>query len=203
MFRISLLTVCLLTATWQTALSQESPTSERKSTTAAVKYSAYGTAIPIVAGGALILAARSEGEEDDVDVDETTYFIGCSVGLLGAVVGPGLGHAHAGCWWHLAKGSAFRAVGAILIIGGIMGSDPSGMGCWGKPDEECEKDEGSNAGTIIIGSAIYLWSTIHDFRTLDDAVERYNQNRVGVTVDAYPTYFASENALGVVVSIGF
>ena len=46
-------------------------------------------------------------------------------------------------------------------------------------------------------------STIHDFRTLEKSVEQYNQKHAGVTVSVSPTYFASENALGVVVSVGF
>ena len=122
---------------------------------------------------------------------------------LGITVGPGLGHAYAGRRWSLAKGTGFRTLGVILVASGLISDEPSGMGCWGKSEEECKEDEGTDAFSVVIGSVIYLWSTIHDFRTLDDSVERYNQQHAGITVSVSPTYFASENALGVVVSVGF
>jgi hypothetical protein len=90
-----------------------------KSTATAVKYSAYGTAIPVVVGGAISLAAS----EDDI----TTFVIGIEVESLGAVVGTGVGHAYAGRWRRFALGSIVRTVGAIFIASGIFGDDPSGM----------------------------------------------------------------------------
>jgi hypothetical protein len=191
MFKTMLCTVCILASVWQTALSQVSPAFERKSTSTAIRYSAYGTAIPVVIGGVLLLADP-----------ENMGLVGISLGALGAVVGPGLGHAYAGRRWHLAKGSLFRGIGAAFIAAGIT-PDLSGVGGWGDSDEENGKDKGGDGGTILIGSVIYLWSAIHDFRTLDDAVERYNQKHADVTLSVSPTYFAGENALGIVVSVGF
>jgi hypothetical protein len=200
MFRTVLCTVCLLAGTCQTASSQGSPTSEPKSTSTAVKYSAYGTAMPVVVGGAVVLASYSRGEIPDENL--AAAVIGINLGVLGAVVGPGLGHAYAGRWVHLVKGSLFRRVGAAFIAAGIV-PELSGMEGWGDSDQENGGDEGGNGGSILIGSVIYLWSAIHDFRTLDDAVEWYNQQHAGITVSVSPTYFASENALCVVVSVGF
>lgn len=177
---------------WESALSQGSPTSERKSTTTAIKYSAYGTAIPVMIGGALLLGAHCEDSSDPA----TAALIGISLGALGAVVGPGLGHTYVGRWGHLAKGSLFRGVGAALIAAGLI-PGLSGMGGWGESDEENGGDKGDGGAAVLIGSAI------HDFRTLDDAVERYNQKHADVTLSVAPAYFSSEKALGVVVSVGF
>ena len=112
MFKAIALTICLIAGTCQTAFAQISHTHELKSTSTAVKYSVYGTAISNVVGGAIILTAS----EDDI----STNFIGIFVGSLGAVIGPGLGHAYAGRWGHFALGSLVRTVGAIFIASGSI-----------------------------------------------------------------------------------
>ena len=193
MFKVLLLTVCLMAGTFQTTYAQINNSHEPKSTATAVKYSAYGTAIPIVVGGAIILAAP----EGDIGLGVS----GIMVGALGAVIGPGLGHAYAGDWWHLALGSLLRSLGAIFITRGILGDDPSGMD-WGESNEGSEKDEGSVA-LVCIGGAIYLWSAIHDFCTLDSSVEQYNQKHTGITISVSPTYYAQQNTLGIAVRVSF
>lgn len=195
MFKVLLLTVCLMAGTFQTTYAQINNSHEPKSTATAVKYSAYGTAIPIVVGGAIILAAS----EDDIGLAVS----GIMVGALGAVIGPGLGHAYAGDWWHLALGSLARSLGAIFITVGILIDDPSGMGGWGKSNEGSEEDEGSGGKLVFIGGAIYLWSAIHDFCTLDSSVEQYNQKHTGITISVSPTYYAQQNTLGIAVRVSF
>ncbi len=176
-------------------IAQRNNPQEPKSTATAVKYSAYGTAIPIVVGGAIFLAAS----EDDI----TSGVIGIEVGALGAVVGPGLGHAYAGDWWHLVLGSLLRTLGVIFITSGILGDDPSGMGGWGESDQGSKEEEESGAGLVLIGGAIYLWSAIHDFTTLDRSVEQYNQKHTGITISVSPTYYAKKNTLGIAVRVSF
>lgn len=88
MFKVLSLTVCLLAGTFQTTFGQRSHPDEPKSTATAVKYSAYGTAIPIVVGGAIVLAVHSDGEDSGDNV--TAFVIGIHVGSLGAVAGSGL-----------------------------------------------------------------------------------------------------------------
>lgn len=199
MVKTVLLTACLLAGTWQAALSQESSALGPKSTASAVKYSAYGTALPIAVGGALVLSTWGSDSDDD----QNQLIIGLHIGALGAVVGPGLGHAYAGRWGHLAKGTAFRTVGALLLTAGIIEGATADMKLWGDSDEEDSEGRGSYWPPIILGGAIYLWSTIHDFRTLDDAVARYNQEHTGVTFGVSPAYFADQDALGIVVSVDF
>lgn len=167
-----------------------------KSVATAVKYSAYGTAIPIVAGGAIVLAAPSG---DDV----AATVIGINLGGLGAVVGPGLGHAYAGRWRRFALGSLARTVGAVLMASGIIGSDPSGVGDWGASDGEEDGGWGAEAALIGIGGAIYLWSAIRDFRSLDASVEQYNRESAGSTLRVRPAYFSSHHAPGIIVTVDF
>lgn len=199
MFRTVLCTVCLLAGLCQASYSQGRIVSEPKSAGTATKYSACGTIIPIVAAGALVLAPKS----DHHAFGEGWDFVGIIIGTVGIVGGPGFGHAYTGRWGQLAKGSVFRAVGAAFIISGLVGSDPSGMSGWGDSDEEENENKSNGAAELCIGGAIYLWSTIHDFRTLGRSVEQYNQKHAGITVSVSPTYFASENAPGVIVSLGF
>jgi hypothetical protein len=194
MLSLLILAVCI-----QSSGQCETKTSiQSKSISTAFKYSLYGTATPIIAGGAMMLFAASVDE----DIGEGWSLPGILVGWVGITSGPGFGHAYAGRWWHLVKGTLLRSAGAALLIKGLVGSDPSGMGCWGKPEEECEEDEGSDAALIMAGGAIYLWSAIHDFRNLDDAVEKYNQKH-GITMNIRPTYFVRYKAPGVVISVGF
>jgi hypothetical protein len=199
-FMTVLCAVCLLTCAWQTVWPQESTAVKPKSVGTATRYSVLGTIVPAVVGGVVIMAGRSEsedpeGEGTDYDNDPTCVGIGFSLAALGAAIGPGLGHAYAGRRGHFVKGSLIRAAGALLITNGIIGSDISGF--------SKGEDKGSDAATIMIGGAIYLWSAIHDYRTLNDAVERYNQKYAGVTVSVNPAYFAGENAPGIIVNLSF
>ncbi|MCK4652819.1 MAG: hypothetical protein KAU01_00055 [Candidatus Cloacimonetes bacterium] len=184
MFKAITLTICLIAGTCQITFAQISQPYESKSTITAVKYSVYGTVIPIVVGGTCMLAAS----EDDI----TTFVIGLQVGSLGAVAGPGLGHAYAGRWEHFALGSLVRTVGAIFIASGIIEL----IGVY-------EEGKSSGAPALTFGCAIYLWSAIHDFRTLDRSVKRYNQRHTGTTISVNPIYYASKNAPGIVVSVSF
>lgn len=199
MFRAVIFVVCLLAGAYQTAFSQGSLSHEPKSVGTATRLSVYGTIIPVVAGGAILLAPKSEHH----DFGEGLDGVGFLLGWIGIAGGPGFGHAYAGRWGHLAKGSLFRMVGAVMIIAGIVGPDPSGMGGWGDSDNKDNGDKSPERVWIVIGGAIYLWSTIHDFRTLDRSVERYNRKHEGASVSVSPTYFASENAPGIVVSLNF
>ena len=196
MLKTVLFTVCMLAGACGQTLSQDKSSPSPKSASTATKYSLYGTIVPAVAGGAMILSQQSSDEP----FGEGWVVPGLILGWMGATAGPGLGHAYAGRWWHLVKGSVFRSVGAALIISGLLGPDPSGMGGWREPQDE---DKDTDGAAIVVGSAIYLWSTIHDLRTLDDAVERYNQKHAGVTVSVSPTYFADQDAPGIAVSVGF
>ena len=183
------LTICLIAGTCQITFAQINHTHEPKSTTTAVKYSTYGTAIPTVVGGALVVAALSGDDSDD---NLAAFVIGIHIGSLGAVVGPGLGHAYAGHWGHFALGSLIRTVGAIFIASGSIEL----AGVYGE-------GESSGAPALILGGAIYFWSAIHDFRTLDRSVEWYNQRHTGTTISISPIYYASKNAPGIVVCASF
>lgn len=198
MLRTLVLTVCLLAGICQTTFSQSNIPDGPKSVSSANRYSVYGTAIPIVVGGAMLLIPQS----DDDAFGEGLGGAGIIIGSLGVVSGPGWGHAYAGRWGHLAKGSLFRMIGFAVLIRGIIGPDPSGMGNWGKPEEECEEG-GSDGALILIGGGIYLWSAIHDFKTLDKSVEKYNRKHAGVSISVNPTYFVSKKAPGIVVSLKF
>ena len=184
MFKVLSLTICLIVVTCQTTFAQISHPHEPKSTATAIKYSAYGTVIPIVVGGTLVLAAS----EDDIAM----YVIGFNILGLGAVVGPGLGHAYAGRWGHFVLGSLVRTVGGIFIASGIIEL----VGVY-------EEGESSGAPALILGGAIYLWSAIHDFKTLDRSVERYNQKHTSTTISIGPTYYVSHNAPGIAVRVNF
>lgn len=192
MLKVLSLTAYLMVGTLQMTFAQRSLPQEPKSTATAIKYSAYGTAIPIVVGGAISLAAS----EDDI----TALVIGIHVGALGAVAGPGLGHAYTGRWGHFAIGSLVRTVGAIFIASGII--ELAGGPDFGSFNESSSEDR-SGAPALILGGAIYLWSAIHDFRTLDRSVKKYNQKHTGATISVSPTYYASENAPGIVVCVSF
>jgi hypothetical protein len=185
MFKV-LLTLCLMAGTFQTTFAQRNQPHESKSTTTAVKYSAFGTAIPIVAGVAIYLNNPDE---------ESSESYGVLAGMLGIVGGPGLGHAYAGRWGRLCLGSLVRTLGVGIILAGILGDDPSGT--------SPTADQGPYAVPIFIGGAICLWSAMRDFSSLDASVERYNQRHTGATIGVSPTYYASENAPGIAVSICF
>ena len=203
MFKVLSLTVCLIAGTFQMTFAQRIHPHELKSTATAVKYSVYGTAIPIVVGGTIFFASiASNAEEPD------PFLAGIMIGSLGAVGGPGLGHAYAERWGRFALGGAIRTVGAFFLASGIMGllwgDDPSGMGHWGESSEGYSGDERPLAVLLLMGGgAIYLWSTIHDFKSLDTSVEQYNQKHKDVTISISPTYYACKNALGIVVSVQF
>ena len=96
-----------------------------------------------------------------------------------------------------------RTVGGIFIISGIISDDPSGMSGWCESDEDENDNKGNGAAKICIGGIIYLLSEIHDFRTLGKAVEQYNRKHTGTTISVNPTYFTSQNAPGIAVSVSF
>ena len=87
------------------------------------------------------------------------------------------------------------------LEGGILGPDPSGTSVFAGPDYE--ENEGNPTAEICIGGIIYLWSAIHDFRTLDRAVDQYNKKYTGTTIGISPTYFASQNAPGIAITVSF
>jgi hypothetical protein len=128
----------------------------------------------------------------------TALVIGIHVGSLGAVVEPGLGHAYTGRWGHFALGSLVRTVGGIFIASGIIELAGS-LGSY----EEGSSDKGKGAPALILGGAIYLWSAIHDFRTLDRSVEQYNQKHTGTTIRVSPKYYVSHDAPGIALSVSF
>jgi hypothetical protein len=210
MFRTVLCAVCLLAGACQTTLSQGSHKSELKSAGTATRYSVYGTIIPIVAGGAMILAYQLSNEQTFCEAfGDGGSLPGIFVGSVGIVCGPGFGHAYAGRWGHLAKGSLIRTVGTGLITWGtydiVSAYNSNIFSNWWGGDSNEEENESYEAAVIciLIGGAIYLWSAVHDFMTLDEAVEQCNRKHTGITLSVTPTYFAGENALGVVVSLGF
>ncbi len=192
-----MIALCLIVAVWQPALAQRrDDAGEGKSGSTALRYSAFGTGIPVAIGSILLLSTHGGDSDEDIGA----LIIGINIGALGAVVGPGFGHAYAGRWWHLAEGSLIRMVGAAVLISGIVGHDPSGMGGWGDPNYE---DKGSDGAAIVIGGAIYLWSAIHDFKTLDDAVNEYNQNHTRVSLSVSPRYLVTEKTVGLTVRLSF
>jgi hypothetical protein len=107
------------------------------------------------------------------------------------IVGPGFGHIYAHNWGQFYLGTVLRSVAAGVIIIGAIGESMT----WGEED--------NGAGTAVsLGVVLYFGSSVLDIATAGIAANRYNRKHGLATVNISPTYFASQKAFGIQVSLG-
>lgn len=108
------------------------------------------------------------------------------------ILGPGLGHIYAHNMGQFYLGTVLRSLAAGLIITGGIANSIS----WGHADNRADM-------AITLGVVLYFGSSVLDIATAGAAANRYNRKHGLARVSISPTYFASQKALGVKVSLGF
>jgi hypothetical protein len=157
----------------------------------ALRYSLFGTLVPVAAGGVIFFGVSDKFE----NWDDGESIVAVSIAGFGIIFGPAFGHCYAGQREYLAKGFLIRGLTAGLVVGVsafASGLSSSMGGSWSP-----------NPGIILIPSCIILASAIYDIATVEDSVNKYNRKHGLSEITLLPTYFADEKAPGLVLSVNF
>jgi hypothetical protein len=124
--------------------------------------SAAGTLVPIAAG-AVVLATRPRGDpESGEPADETFDVVGGILIVLGAGIGPSLGHFYAHeLGWFVPR----------VLVGGVLGVAAAGS--------ELETGE----GLALLGITAVTIMAARDIGTAPAAARRYNARKLGLALD--------------------
>ncbi len=110
--------------------------------------------------------------------------------LGGIWIGPGLGHLYAANVGRFFLGLGLRTVG-FVAVGAALAASLSGGGDSGG-------DAAGMAGVVLLGGVSLI-----DIIGAAGSARKYNKKHGLAGVDISPTYFASQKAFGVQVSLGF
>jgi len=125
--------------------------------------------VPIVGGVALMSVG-------DAVADDLGEGVGTSLALAGAgvlVIGPSAGHAYAGEWGTAGVLALGRVGGVALATYGVIGM----IGCIECDDtvEQDDDDSGAAVGLLLLGTAVYVGTTVYTIIDAPRAARRTNR----------------------------
>lgn len=191
--RIFLL-ICTVFILTQSGQAQAKPGLVPKSEKTALRYSLYGTLIPVAVGGIILL---NESE----NLGEAQLIFAGSVGAFGIIFGPAFGHCYAERYGYLLKGFLIRGLtlGTYALIAAAQSSRP----CFGAICSNGGKGDYHIFPAIVLPVGIAIVSAIYDTAIVGKSVDKYNNEHGFSKIKLTPTYFAQENAPGLMLSINF
>jgi hypothetical protein len=155
-----------------------------KSESTALKYSLYGTLVPIGTGLAI----------HDIT--------GARLIVIGALIGPSLGYFYGGEPRRAMIGIGVRVgIGAVTVVAAIAVGDAAA-----KSDPGSFAGTGEAMGVLAVGSIIVIIHAIHDITKVKSVVAKHNlefirQNQTSVTL--VPKYFVASSAIGLELQATF
>lgn len=150
------------------------------------------TFIPVTIGGGLVL----KGVQGNMHGNAQIAFIaaGASVGGLGLLIGPAVGHIYA------ERPHPMSGMGLRILAGVIGGAGTAGVGIaasFGDTDLSAIIPIATVTGAVIMASAIY------DIGTAGRSARRYNERNGLANWHLQPQYFAQQEAMGLKLSVSF
>ncbi len=164
--------------------ADDSSERQSKSPGTATLISFLGTAIPVAVGVAIMSSSSSSYGSSN----GAAPIVGFALTSGGYLIGPGLGHLYAHNTGRFVVGLGLRMVGAGALLAAFAMSFSSGADSGG---------EIAVVGSILGGSI-----TLIDILSAGNSARKYNEKHGLANVSISPSYFASQKAFGVQLTIG-
>lgn len=168
-------------------------TFQPKSEATALRYSLFGTVLPIATGIAMFHS-------------EKLFAPGLFLGAAGIMVGPSLGYFYGGCTGRGLTGTGIRfgvaglaaALAAAMVAESRKRHSTGGDGGWGYFEVRDEV-----APMLVIGSSIIVIDTIYDIAKVKSTVRKHNEKMQARSLSIVPTYSPDSDAAGLALQITF
>lgn len=186
--KIGILVPCLIVFCSQTVLAQPSIPISPKSKSKALTYSLVCTLAPVAASIPLL----GHGKE----ISATNNVAGLTIGSLGLLCGPGIGHLYAKNPDRFVLGMFIRGLAGTVAIYSISKFE---IDIWGNDDHD-------NSGPLLgflLGGATIVVSTIYDIITTGESVDRYNEQHGLIQIKLQPCYLVNYQAIGLSFGVRF
>jgi hypothetical protein len=188
MLRIKLVVLIVVVICVQPLFAQQPMAESPKSKSRALGYSLVCTLAPIAASITLL----GHGKE----IGATNNVVGLTIGSLGLLCGPGMGHLYAKNPDRFALGMFIRGIAGTAAIYSISKFE---IVIWGNNDHD---NTGPVLGFVLGGSTLIV-SAIYDISTTGKSVDRYNEQHGFSQFNLQPCYFADSEAAGLLLSMQF
>ena len=186
--KIGILVACLIVFCSQTVLAQPSIPISPKSKSKALTYSLVCTLAPVAASIPLL----GHGKE----ISATNNVAGLTIGSLGLLCGPEMGHFYAENPDRFALGMLIRGIAGTVAIYSISKFE---IDIWGNDDHD-------NTGPVfgfLLGSVTIVASVFQDIGTTGESVDRYNRQNGLTQIKLQPCYLADNQAIGLSFGVRF